>query len=71
MQKKLLKRKIYSNVFISFDKQTIDLEIKDLNIYNVLSAIAVLKELKINIFKLKKNLNICSLLKEEAKTFYF
>ena len=52
--KKIVTNNNISNVIITFDKQTIDLEIKDLNIYNVLSAIAVLKELKINIFKIKK-----------------
>ncbi len=54
--KKVIKNNNTSNVFISFDKQIINLEIKDLNIYNVLSAIAVLKELKINIFKIKEKI---------------
>ena len=47
------------------------LKIKDLNIYNLLASIAVLKELKIDICKIKiKIIKILAHLKEEEKTYY-
>ena len=52
--KKIVRNNNSSNIFITFNKQTINLEIKDLNVYNILSAIAVLIELKLDILKIKK-----------------
>ena len=52
--KKIIKKNNMSKVFINFNNQTINLEIRDLNIYNVLASIAVLKELKIDILGIKK-----------------
>ena len=51
--KKIVKKENASTIFINFNNQTINFDIKDLNIYNVLSSIAVLKELKIDILKIK------------------
>ena len=42
-----------SRIFVKIGKQSLDFEIKDLNIYNVLSSLAVLKVLKIDIFSIK------------------
>ena len=51
--KKIKKNRNLSRLFINFDKRSINFEIRDLNIYNVLASIAVLKELKINFDKIK------------------
>ncbi len=51
---KIIKKNNILRVFISFNKKKIDFEIRDLNISNVLSSIAVLNELKIDILKIKK-----------------
>ncbi len=45
-----------SEIFIDIFNHPITLKIKDLNIYNVLATLAVLKELEINILKIKKKL---------------
>ena len=49
--KKIIKKGYKKRIFINFNNQLIDFEITDLNIHNVLAAIAVLKELKINFLK--------------------
>ena len=54
--KKIINSRNSSRLFINFDKQSINFEIGDLNIYNVLASIAVLKVLKININKIKSKL---------------
>ncbi|MBD1147004.1 UDP-N-acetylmuramoyl-L-alanyl-D-glutamate--2,6-diaminopimelate ligase [Pelagibacterales bacterium SAG-MED28] len=56
--KKITKKGNYSKIFINIDNKIIDLEIRDLNIYNVLASIAVLKILKIDIKKVKAKLKI-------------
>jgi len=43
----------FSKILININNQTLDLEIKDLNIYNVLASIAVLKHLKITDSEIK------------------
>ena len=40
-------------LLIEFNSQILSIKIKDLNIYNVLSSIAVLNELKLNVLKIK------------------
>ncbi len=50
--KKIIKKSDMSKIFIIIDNKIIDLEIRDLNIYNVLASIAVLKVLKIDISKI-------------------
>ncbi len=47
--KKIVKKGKALRLFVNIDNRTINFEIKDLNVYNVLSSLAVLKELKINI----------------------
>jgi len=54
--KKIIKNGHYSKIFINVNNKIIDLEIRDLNIYNVLASIAVLKVLKIGIKKIKAKL---------------
>ena len=54
--KKIINSRNSSRLFINFDKQSINFEIGDLNIYNVLASIAVLKVLKINFNKIKSKL---------------
>ena len=51
--KKIEKRGKLSVMHIEFNNQILRLKIRDLNVYNVLSSIAVLKELKVNILKIK------------------
>ena len=50
--KKIINKNGYSKVYIEVDKRKINFKIRDLNIYNVLATISVLKELKINFFTL-------------------
>ncbi len=51
--KKISKIGRRSKLFVNINNQMIDFEIKDLNIHNVLAALAVLRELKVDIFKIK------------------
>ncbi len=51
--KKIIQKGENSKIFIKINNEIIVLEIKDLNIYNVLASIAVLKVLKIDINKIK------------------
>ena len=54
--KKIIKKSNNSRIFISINNKIIDFKIRDLNIYNVLASIAVLKVLKIDINKIKVKL---------------
>jgi len=54
--KKIIKKDNNFKIFININNKIIDLEIRDLNIYNVLASIAVLKVLKIDISKIKTKL---------------
>ena len=60
-----------SHVFVYIKNQPIDFKIKDLNIHNVLSSLAVLKELKVDISKLKINLKFMTLQREEEKNILY
>ena len=51
--KKVIKKGFISKLFIKINNQSLDLKIRDLNIYNILSSLAVLKELKVDILKIK------------------
>ncbi len=51
--KKIIKKKEISKVYIQINKKIINFEIRDLNIYNILAAVAVIKDLKINFKKIK------------------
>ena len=53
--KKIVKRGDKSNILLNIDSKNINLQIGDLNISNVLASVAVLKELKIDILKIKNN----------------
>ncbi len=53
--KKIVKQSNFSKIFIKINNKTIALQIGDLNIKNVLSTVAVLKELEIDISKIKNN----------------
>ena len=46
---KIIKKSKYSKIFININNKIIDLEIRDLNIYNVLASVAVLKELDLKL----------------------
>ncbi len=54
--KNVIKKKDMIKLFINAKNQKINLEIRDLNVYNVLSSIGVLKELGINILKVRSKL---------------
>ena len=51
--KNTIKKGNKSEVFVKINKQKINLIVNDLNIYNVLSSLAVLNELGLNVLKLK------------------
>ncbi len=51
--KKIVKIENRSRIFINIDNQVIDFELKDLNINNVLASMAVLRELELDILKIK------------------
>ena len=53
---KIIKKNDLSKIYLNIDGHKIDFEIKDLNLYNVLASIAVLKELKIDLQKIKHKL---------------
>ena len=51
---KSLKKKNHGSIIsVNVKDKRIDLKVKDLNIYNILAALAVLKELNIDIYKIK------------------
>ena len=54
--KKIKKKNNKSKIIIKMYNQNLDLEIRDLNIYNVLASIAILKALKMDINKIKVKL---------------
>ena len=54
--KKIIKKSDNSKILINFNNKTMNLEINDLNIYNVLASIAVLKVLNIDVDKIKGKL---------------
>ena len=54
--RKIIKKNDLSKIYLNIDGHKIDFEIKDLNLYNVLASIAVLKELKIDLQKVKHKL---------------
>ena len=56
--KKIKKIGALSHVFVNIKNQPIDFKIKDLNIHNVLSSLAVLKELKVDISKIKNKFKV-------------
>ncbi len=51
--KKIIQKENFLKVFVNINNKDIDFEIGDINIYNVLASLAVLKELKICINKIK------------------
>ena len=55
--KKTIRKGNKSEVLIKINDQSLSLTVNDLNIYNVLSSIAVLKELGLNTLKLKSKFN--------------
>ena len=50
--------------------QEVCLQVKDLNIYNVLAVLAVLKELKINVSKIKEKLKTLESPKGRGKKYF-
>ena len=64
-------RKKFSKIFIKVNNQTINFDIQDLNVANVLAAISVLNELKVDLIKSKSNLKILDHLKVEVKILNF
>ena len=51
--KKIINKDHKTRIFININNQIIDLNIADLNVHNVLAAISVLEELRINFLKIK------------------
>ncbi len=51
--KKIVKKENFIKIFISINNEIIHFEIKDLNTHNILASLAVLKALKLNVFKIK------------------
>tara|TARA_B100001989_G_C24551229_1_gene475019 strand:+ start:2216 stop:5002 length:2787 start_codon:yes stop_codon:yes gene_type:complete len=67
--KKVIKKGNYSKIFIIFDNKKIDLDIGEINIYNVLALIAVLKELNIDLNKIKKKFKRLELSEGRGKKY--
>ena len=65
----VIKKGNKSKIFINIDSRLIDFEITDLNIYNILASIAVLKELKINFSKIKNKFKHLGLLEGRGKKY--
>ena len=68
--KKIIKKNKITKIFVSISEQIINLEFKDLNIYNVLASIAVFKVLKINILKIKEKFKKFESLEGRGKKYY-
>ena len=51
---KIIKNKNLVKIFVKVKNQKIELEIKNINIYNVLATLAVIKELSLNLNNMKK-----------------
>ncbi len=68
--KKIVKKGKRSKLFININNQMIDFEIVDLNIHNVLAALAVLKELKVNIFQIKNKFKNFESLEGRGKSYF-
>ena len=54
--KKIIKKGNNSKIFVNINNKMVDLEIRDLNIYNLLASVAVIEVLKIDISKIKAKL---------------
>ena len=67
--KKIVKKENKSKIFVNMNNQTIDFEIKDLNVYNVLSSLAVLKELKIDILSIKNKFKYYESIEGRGKSY--
>ena len=64
---KLIRTDEASELYLNINGRKISFKIKDLNVYNVLAAIAVLNILKIDLKKIKTILKNLELSEEEAK----
>ncbi len=51
--KKIIKKSDVTKIILKIDNRLLDLKFKDLNIQNILSSIAVLHQLKVNIYEIK------------------
>ena len=67
--KKVINKSSKSKIFIKIDNNIINFEIKDLNIYNILASIVVLKELKINFYKILNKFKDIGLLEGRGKKY--
>ena len=68
---KIINKVNSSKLLVNCNKQIINLEIKDLNIHNVLASITILKELKIDLSKINlKFKNLSSPEGRGKKAFY-
>ena len=52
------RKKNFSEIFIKIENKIIDVKIKDINVYNLLACITVLKELNLSVSKIKAKLKI-------------
>ena len=68
--KKILKKGKISKIFINIHNMPINLEIKNLNIYNVLSSLAVLTELNVDISKIKNKFKNFEAPEGRGKKYY-
>ena len=67
--KKILKKENRSKIFVNMNNQTINFDIKDLNINNILSSLAVLKELKIDVFSIKNKFKYYESIEGRGKNY--
>ncbi len=68
--KKIVETSSLSKIFINIYNKEVCLQINDLNIYNVLATLAVLKELKINISKIKEKIKKLGSPKGRGKKYF-
>ncbi len=68
--KKIIKSGNKSNIFINIHNHIINLDIKNLNIYNVLSSLAVLAELQVDIFRIKNKFKNFEFPEGRGKKYY-
>ncbi len=67
---KIIKKNDFSKIIININNVKIDFEINDLNIYNVLASITVLKELNLDISKIKLKLKHLSPSEGRGKKYF-
>jgi murE/murF fusion protein len=67
--KKMIKKGNNSKIFVKMNNELQDFEIGDLNVYNVLASLAILKELNFNLENFKSKFKNCELSEGRGKKY--